>query len=318
MRKTVEGLRLVNDKVDWNLLRTFIVIAQEQGINRAAAKLHITQPAVSQALKRLEEQTNQKLVLRGGQKFRLTEAGEVILGIAEEMNSLISASAFIPRSADEMLSGKIKLLIISRVHSLEFDAFLREFHIQYPNIELEIDVMRSADVVAAISQKSATAGITLLHVLPAKLDAQLLTMHKYSFFCGPSHPFWGRDDVTLEDIAKENYVTFTSDLPGGSLSPLATFRALNAFSGKLVASASNLDELMRLAQCGFGIAALPRHIAASATMFDLFDITPDRAIDVEIHFVTHKHKSFDPAELAFINAMRTRLEAGSFSNDFNR
>src|ERR1700751_5810939 len=46
--------RFLNDRLDWNLLRTFLVIMQERSVSRAAARLHLTQPAVSQALKRLE------------------------------------------------------------------------------------------------------------------------------------------------------------------------------------------------------------------------------------------------------------------------
>lgn len=312
MRKSVEGLRLVNDKVDWNLLRTFLVIAQEQGINRAAAKLHITQPAVSQALKRLEEQTDQTLVIRGGQKFRLTEAGEVILSIAEEINSLIATNTFIPKSENKRVSGKVKLLIISRIDSPEFNSFLRDFHEHFPNVDFEIDVMRSSDVVAAISQKSATAGITLVNVVPTKLESRLFTVHEYSFFCGPHSRFWGRNDVTMEEIAKENYVTFTSDLPGGSLTPLAAFRAANSFSGRLVASTSNLDELIRLIESGFGIGALPRHIVMNAKGARLFELTPSVSIKVEIHFVINKHKVLDAAEQAFVNALRSRLETGCF------
>jgi DNA-binding transcriptional LysR family regulator len=312
MRKSVEGLRLINDKVDWNLLRTFLVIAQEQGINRAAAKLHITQPAVSQALKRLEEQTSQTLVIRGRQKFRLTEAGEVILSIAEEINSLIATNTFVPKSGNERVTGKIKLLIISRIDSQEFNAFLRDFHERFPNIDFEIDVMRSSDVVAAILQKSATAGITLVNVAPVKLESQLFTVHEYSFFCGPHHPFWGRNDVRIEDIAQEDYVSFTSDLPGGSLTPLATFRVANHFSGRLAASTSNLDELIRLIECSYGIGALPRHIVMNSKDNRLFELTPTVSINVEIHFVTNRHRAFDAAEQTFVTELRSRLELGSF------
>lgn len=51
-----EAKRFLNDRLDWNLLRTFLVIGQEGSISRAAARLHLSQPAVSQALRRLEEQ----------------------------------------------------------------------------------------------------------------------------------------------------------------------------------------------------------------------------------------------------------------------
>jgi len=55
---------LLNDRLDWNLLRTFRVIGQELSISRAAARLHLTQPAISQALKRLEEQLDCQLIAR--------------------------------------------------------------------------------------------------------------------------------------------------------------------------------------------------------------------------------------------------------------
>ncbi len=60
------GRRFLNDRLDWNLLRTYLVIGQEGSMSRAAARLHITQSAVSQALKRLEEQLDCVLIVRGG------------------------------------------------------------------------------------------------------------------------------------------------------------------------------------------------------------------------------------------------------------
>lgn len=67
--------RLLNDRLDWNLLRTYLVIGQEGSMSRAAARLHITQSAVSQALKRLEEQLDCVLIARSGRRFELTETG---------------------------------------------------------------------------------------------------------------------------------------------------------------------------------------------------------------------------------------------------
>jgi DNA-binding MarR family transcriptional regulator len=80
-----ESHSLLNDRLDWNLLRTFRVIGQELSISRAAARLHLTQPAVSQALRRLEEQLDCQLIARRGPRFDLTEAGQRIFAIAGEM-----------------------------------------------------------------------------------------------------------------------------------------------------------------------------------------------------------------------------------------
>ena len=119
--------RLLNDRLDWNLLRTFRVIGQEQSISRAAARLHLTQPAVSQALKRLEEQLGRQLIARRGPRFALTEVGEQIFALAGEIYGQMSqVSSVLEQPADEVI-GKVRLLIISRIFSERFDDFLADW-----------------------------------------------------------------------------------------------------------------------------------------------------------------------------------------------
>ncbi len=153
--------RLLNDRLDWNLLRTFRVIGQELSISRAAARLHLTQPAVSQALKRLEEQLGRQLIARRGPRFVLTEMGEQLFQLAGEVYGQMSQiGGLLEQPADEVV-GKVRLLMISRIVSERFDNFLADFHRQRPRVELEIDVMRSSDIVAALQEKTATAALSL-------------------------------------------------------------------------------------------------------------------------------------------------------------
>ena len=65
-------MRPIHDTLDWNLLRTFIVIVQEESVSRAAARLYLSQPAVSLSLKRLEERLGQRLIERDSHSFRVT------------------------------------------------------------------------------------------------------------------------------------------------------------------------------------------------------------------------------------------------------
>lgn len=137
---------LLNDRLDWNLLRTFRVIGQELSISRAAARLHLTQPAISQALKRLEEQLDCQLIARRGPRFVLTEAGEQIFAIAGEMYGQVSQmSNALQKPGDEVL-GKVRLLMISRISSDTFDDFLADFHRQHPRVDLDVEVMRSSEI----------------------------------------------------------------------------------------------------------------------------------------------------------------------------
>lgn len=77
--------RVLMDRLDWNLLRTYLTIMQERSISRAAARLHLTQPAVSQALKRLEDSLGRTLIQRRGAQFQPTRAGEEVYRIATDI-----------------------------------------------------------------------------------------------------------------------------------------------------------------------------------------------------------------------------------------
>ncbi|MGH8462853.1 MAG: LysR family transcriptional regulator, partial [Pseudomonas sp.] len=210
--------RLLNDRLDWNLLRTFRVIGQELSISRAAARLHLTQPAVSQALKRLEEQLGRQLIARRGPRFALTEVGEQIFHLAGEIYGQMSqVSNVLDEPVDEVI-GKVRILIISRVSCDRFDNFLASFHRQHPRVDVEIDVMRSTDIVAALQEKTATLGLSLNRRPQPRLEQRLFLRQRYGFFCGKHHALFGKQDVAEGDLQRENFVSFASDQIGGMLS----------------------------------------------------------------------------------------------------
>src|SRR5881392_3691918 len=80
--RSIEGLA---KKINWNLLHMFVVVAEQQSLSRAANVLGRGQPAVSAALKKLEERLDCKLAIRGPTNFALTAAGEVLYREAREI-----------------------------------------------------------------------------------------------------------------------------------------------------------------------------------------------------------------------------------------
>ena len=301
--------RLLNDRLDWNLLRTFRVIGQEQSISRAAARLHLTQPAVSQALKRLEEQLGRQLIARRGPRFALTEVGEQIFALAGEIYGQMSqVSSVLEQPADEVI-GKVRLLIISRIFSERFDDFLADFHRQYPRVDLEVDVMRSSDIVSALQEKTATLGLSLNRRAQPRLEQRLFLRQRYAFFCGKHHALFGREDVAEGDLQRENFVSFTSDQIGGMLSPLTIFRDQQGFSGRIVASSPSLEEVRRLVIAGFGIGCLPEHVvAADVDAGLLWRLPPHEGIaDVDIHLLWNREQRMSRAETIFLESLQQRL-----------
>lgn len=304
---------LLNDRLDWNLLRTFRVIGQELSISRAAARLHLTQPAISQALKRLEEQLDCQLIARRGPRFVLTEAGEQIFAIAGEMYGQVSQmSNALQKPGDEVI-GKVRLLMISRINSDLFDEFLADFHREHPRVDLEVEVMRSSDIVAALLEKTATLGLSLNRRPQPRLEQHLFLRQRYAFFCGQHHALFGRSGLAEGDLQSENFVSFTSDQIGGMLSPLTIFRDQQGFSGRIVASSSSLEEVRRLVIAGFGLGCLPVHVVAEDVKNGLlWRLPPDEGIaDVDIHLLWHREQKMSRAETVFIESLLGRLASAA-------
>ncbi|MFZ6049695.1 LysR family transcriptional regulator [Pseudomonas sp. CR3202] len=307
-----EGRRFLNDRLDWNLLRTYLVIGQEGSISRAAARLHITQSAVSQALKRLEEQLECALILRRGPRFDLTAAGEEVLRIATDIYGDISRISAAVEERSDGVAGKVRLLSISRVQSPLYDEFLAEFHQAHPRVELEIEVMRSSDIISSLMQKTATAGLGLCRIPQPKLEQRQLLRQRYAFFCGQRHRFFGRSDVSLEELKGENFVSFVSDQFGGNLSPLAVFRDQQGFTGRIVASSSSFEEIHRLVCAGFGIGCLPEHVLGKDIEEGLLWRLPpaEGIVDVDIFLLWNREQKMTLAESVFLESFQHKLATG--------
>lgn len=247
--------------LDYNLLRTFIAIIQHGGISQAAKHMHLTQPAVSQALKRFEEQLNCRLIDRNTRKFEITETGHRIYRKALDIQTQISRLGDIASEDKNDLSGHLRLLLSSRIKSAEFDDLIQKFHQHYPNISLRLDVLPSIEIQGLIQQGHASAGFCLLRGHPKGITSKIFLKEYFGFYCGPTHPLYGRSELSPEALKKEDFITFPSDQIGGVLSPLTIYREQHLYESRVIATSYNLDEIIRLTRLGVGIGTIPTHEA---------------------------------------------------------
>lgn len=297
---------VLNDRMDWNLLRTFLIIVQERSVSQAATRLHLTQPAVSQALKRLEQQLDAQLIYRRGSVFRLTALGEEVYRIAGDIYGNISRLDGVLESRRDDASGTLRLLVISRIESALFDEFLADFHRVYPRVELDVEVMRSADILNALLQKTTALGFSLCRNPLDRLERELFMRQRYALFCGRHHHLFGRRGLGMQDLLAENFVSFTSDQIGDSLSPLTIFRDQSGFTGRIVATSSSIEEIRRLVFTGYGLGCLPEHIVRDDIEAGrLWRLPPEEGVaDVDVFLVWHRERRLTAAERVFVENFR--------------
>lgn len=304
--------RSLAERLDWNLLRTFEVVAQELSISRAAARLHLSQPAVSQAIKRLEEQLGVTLIERRGPRFLLTQAGIETLRVATEVQGHFSRLDSALEQASEQVVGKVRLLTVSGIHCPVYDDILARLHADYPGIALEIDVQSSEAIVSALSRKTASFGLAVNRATAPWLGQQRLTREHYAFYCSHLHPLFTRENLALDNLRDEPVIIFTGDLLGGALSSLAEFREQHQLIGPVVASSANTQEVLRLVLAGFGIACLPEHICHDELRAGRLRRLPPQegvgAVDISLLWNSEQHLS--KAESVFLQRLREAALAG--------
>lgn len=300
--------RLVWD-LDWNLLRTFVVIAEVKGITRAAERLNLKQPSVSNALRRLEDRVGRRLVERDATRFELTEVGRLLYEQSVEVFGTISQLPLLMRGISDDVTGHVMIATASHVVSPLFDRALSEFHRDYPRASITISVAASTEVAKQVRERRASFGICLVSQRDPALDYAMVYREFFGFFCGPHHRLYGHGGLTLDDLRGEPSVSFQTDHISDALRPVALLRSEARLNVDVVGVSSSLEEVRRMIVAGLGIGPLPLHVArrdvADGTLWRLPPYDAPPAID--IFLLTNPDKALNRAEKALLSGLRSLI-----------
>ncbi|KPQ05732.1 MAG: Transcriptional regulator [Rhodobacteraceae bacterium HLUCCA12] len=296
--------------LDWNLLRTFLVIVEERGITAAAERLNLKQPTVSNALRRLEERLGRKLIVRKPGRFEVTPEGELLHEEAVEIFGTVSRLPVLLRRKGEEVVGHVNIAVASHVVSPHFDSVLSQFHQDHPRATFTIDVATSLNVATAVMQKRASFGLCLVHQMLPQLEYARLFREYFGLYCGPRHRLFGKTGLEMSDLRGETFVSFQTDRLTDALRPVAMMRASAQIDGRRVATSSNLEEVRRMIVCGLGIGSLPLHIARTDERNDLLWRLPpyDDPPAIDIYLVWNPRAHFNRAEEGMLTLMRQSID----------
>lgn len=298
--------RLAN-QLDWNLLRTFMVIVQERSITSAAARLNVTQPSVSAALRRLEERLDVQLIERGaGRVFQITGAGETVYREALEMYGGVVRLNELSRENDQVLSGNIVIYRSSHLDISDISRVLSAFRTLHPAVTYSMTTTSCADVVRALQQRVASLGFctrpeAFPHMVRHKLDSQ-----DFAFFCGPDHPLFGIERPDPLHLAASDVVGFEGETLTGALSQIVRFRARFDIGENMVATTSSIVDLIAMLHHmpAIGCMAVSHAARYGPELWRLPLDPPSLAIDR--YAITDTERHVTPAERALMNYLQDR------------
>tara|TARA_R110002020_G_scaffold58372_1_gene160014 strand:- start:5388 stop:6347 length:960 start_codon:yes stop_codon:yes gene_type:complete len=296
--------RLARD-LDWNLLRTFLVLADSRSVTEAAERLSLKQPTVSSALKRLEDRLGKRLINRKPGRFELTAAGRLLYDEAIDIHGAILRLGTVIRDVEDEVSGHVRIVMASHVVSPLFDETLNQFHLDHPRATLSIEVMASRGALTAVAARRASLAICLVMDRSPQLEYRRLFREYFGLFCGPTHPLYGREGVTMADLAGHSSVSFVTDQMDDALRPVAEMRAEAQLDARIVGTSPNLEEVRRMIIAGLGIGPLPLHVVREdVERGRLWRLPPYEAPPaIDVHVVWNPHAKQNRAEAAMLSGL---------------
>jgi len=304
----IQAERLARE-LDWNLLRTFIVLAQAGSVTKAADRLRLKQPTVSSALKRLEDRLGRKLIHRKPGRFELTEAGSLLFKEAVEIQGSILRLGTLMRDVTDEVRGHVEIAMASHVVSPLFDETLQAFHACHPAATLSINVSASKDALEAVTSRRASLAVCLVRNRNPKLEYLRLFREFFGLFCGPPHALFGKNDLTKADLAGQSAVSFVTDRLEDALRPVTLMRAEADLEDRVVGTSANLEEVRRMIIAGLGVGPLPVHVVKRDVREGLLWQLPpyDTLPQIDVHVVWNPRAKLNRAEKALLDMLLSKI-----------
>src|SRR5438874_4652846 len=246
--------------MDLNALKIFLAVAQERSFSRAAAKVHRTQPAVSQAVRRLELELGEQLFDRSSKNGTLTEAGRMLENYGQRLVRLAEETESAVRELRDLRRGRVLIgANEAAVHTLL--PLVARFRQRFPDIVIDVRRVPARQIAVEVQQGSLDFGALTFHPSEEGLLEVPVGSDELVLLVPPSHDLAKRGQVSMEEVAREPVVAHNDPSP-------ARERVLRLFEEhhvplNMVIALPSLDGIKRAVELKLGVALLPRRCAVT-------------------------------------------------------
>ena len=239
-------------------LKIFCDLVETQSFSLAAERNFVTQSAVSQQVRGLEEKFRRRLLerVRGRREVRLTEAGR---SFYEESRNVLAAYQGLQErmsALDAVVSGTVHVATVYSIGLHELPPVVRRFMALYPQARIDLEYSRTTRIVRDVLSGSIELGLVAYPEKRRGLTVVPLPGDRLVLICPPAHPLASRKKVRAADLGGQDFVLFERDIPTRRATD-KIFRAHNV-AVRRVAEFDNIETIKRAVEVGFGLGIVPR------------------------------------------------------------
>ncbi|QUI22882.1 LysR family transcriptional regulator [Vallitalea pronyensis] len=293
-------------KINFELYKVFYMVAKEGQISAAAKKLYISQPAVSQAIKQLEEKLGANVFIRTPKGIKLTSEGKVLFEYIQKACGLIITGEIKFLEMQNLDAGEVTIGASDTLCSHYLLPYLEQFHQDYPHIKINVTNRTSYEIIQLLKGGHVDFGIVNL---PVEEDQQMTITETLElqdcFICGKTYQqeLSNGEGISLEKLQRYPLIL----LEKGS----NTRRYVDNFfweHGQRIEpdiELGSLDLLVKFARIGLGIACVTKNfIKEKLIAKDVFEIKLKKEIPIRhVGVVTLKNTPISSAGKKFLEIL---------------
>lgn len=235
-------------------LETFLAVAEERSFSRAASRLHRTQPAVSQAVAKLESELGETLLDRSSRDGSLTDAGEVLRDYALKLLNLRNDAAAALTELRELHRGRLNLAA-NEYTCLYLLPLLDDFRRRHPEIKVAVQRALASRIADEVLLHSVEIGV--LSFKPDDREIQSVTVYRdeLNLVVNPRHALARAGEVSIRQLGAENFVAHNIPSPQRQ-KVIQAFRRYKT-PLRMTVELPSLEAIKRFVEMGNGIALVP-------------------------------------------------------------
>lgn len=289
--------------------KIFCDVAETSSFSKAAELNNITQSAVSQQIRSLEERYDVLLIERGKKNFALTHEGSLFLEASLQILQIYNSLSDKIHEMRNVVAGELKIATVLSIGLHELPTFLKEFRQQYPEVEIKVEYRRSTQVYAAVQDGLVDIGLVAFPLKRKGLKVEAFWKDKLVLICPPEHKLAQRGKIKLSDLSGEKFISFEPDLP--TRKAIDRLMKRDHISVKQVMEFDNIETVKRAVEIESGVSIVPETTVTLERESGSLGVVEIDAQDMwrPLGVLVKRNRGASPAQKQFIALLQKGLQA---------
>ncbi len=284
-------------------LRYFLTLAEELHFGRAAERLHIAQPPLSQQIRQLETELGFDLFRRTKRTVQLTEAGQVFLEEVQRIFKLLEQAIQIGQKTSRGEAGQLAIGFVSSASYNVLPTIFRRFRTDFPGVILELRELTTNQQTQWLKEGQIDVGFVRPPVEDTQFKTETVFRETLVVALPEEHPLAKQSNISLASLCSESFVLFSRTYAPGLYDTLISLCKQAGFSPQVSQEAIQMQTIVSLVAADMGVAIVPaslQHLQRTGVVYKaLQEPTPE----VGINMIWRRHDT-SPTVHRFLEVVR--------------